>query len=246
MSEDKAKPDDATSPGMAPTSSASAPSSSEQSDGQPTHADDLIAELRRNLSDYKDKNLRLLAEMENLRRRTDEEKAAAAKYAVTRFAGDIVNLIDNFQRATGAVPAGAIENNPTLKSLVDGVAMTEREFLNVLERHGIKRISSIGEVFSPHYHQPMMQIANAEVPAGTILNVLQEGYMIGDRVLRAAVVAISEGGPKPGATPPAAGTSSAPIAADEGEPTVRAGSSHECGGDNGTGNDMSGPETQQG
>ena len=166
---------------------------------KPTHADDLIAQLRRDLSDYKDRNLRLLADMENLRRRTEEEKASAAKYSVQKFAGDIVNLVDNFQLATGAVPAGAAEADPTLKSLVDGVAMTEREFLNVLERHGVKRIKSLGEIFSPHFHQPMMQIPNPEVPSGTILQVLQEGYMIGDRVLRAAVVTVSSGGPKPGA-----------------------------------------------
>lgn len=166
---------------------------------KPTHADDLIAQLRRDLSDYKDRNLRLLADMENLRRRTEDEKQSAAKYSVQKFAGDVINLVDNFQRAIGAVPPGAVDESASLKSLVDGVAMTEREFLNVLERHGVKRIDSLGEIFSPHFHQAMMQIPNADVPAGTILQVLQEGYMIGDRVLRAAVVTVSSGGPKPGA-----------------------------------------------
>jgi molecular chaperone GrpE len=136
--------------------------------------------------------------MENLRRRTEDEKASAAKYAITRFATDIITVGDNFTRATGAVPAGAAETDPALKSLLDGVQMIEREYINVLERHGVKRIAAKGEVFSPHLHQPMMQVPNAEVPAGTILQVFQDGYTIGDRLLRAAVVTVAEGGPKPG------------------------------------------------
>lgn len=177
------------------------------------HHDDLIGELRRELSDLKDKNLRLLADMENLRRRTDEEKASSAKYAINRFATDIVTVGDNFQRATSTVPAGAAEADPALKSLLEGVAMTEREFLNVLERHGVKRIAAKGEMFSPHYHQPVMQVPNADVPAGTILQVFQDGYMIGDRLLRAAVVTVAEGGPKPA---PADAAGNAPAPASDG------------------------------
>ena len=173
----------------------------------PTHHDDVIAALRRELSDLKDKNLRLLADMENLRRRTEDEKASSARYAITRFATDIVSVGDNFQRAMSAVPAGAAETDSALKSLLEGVQMTEREYLNVLERHGVKRIVSKGEIFSPHFHQPMMQVPNPDVPAGTILQVFQDGYTIGDRLLRAAVVTVAEGGPKPGkpvdAEPPA-------------------------------------------
>ena len=171
----------------------------------PTHHDDVIAALRREVSDLKDKNLRLLADMENLRRRTDEEKTSSARYAITRFATDIVSVGDNFQRAMSAVPAGAADADPALKSLVEGVQMTEREYLNVLERHGVKRMVSKGEIFSPHYHQPMMQVPNADVPAGTILQVFQDGYTIGDRLLRAAVVTVAEGGPKSvkAAEPPA-------------------------------------------
>jgi molecular chaperone GrpE len=167
--------------------------------GAPRHVDDLIGDLRRELSDLRDKNLRLLADMENLRRRTEDEKASSAKYAITRFATDIITVGDNFQRAMGAVPAGAADADPALKSLLDGVGMIEREYLNVLDRHGVKRIASKGEMFSPHLHQPMMQIPNTEVPAGTILQVFQDGYTIGDRLLRAAVVTVAEGGPKPGA-----------------------------------------------
>ncbi len=163
----------------------------------PTHHDDLIAALRRELSDLKDKNMRLLADMENLRRRTEEEKSSSARYAITRFATDIVSVGDNFQRAITAVPAGAAEADAALKSLLEGVEMTEREYLNVLERHGVKRIVSKGEIFSPHFHQPMMQVPKPDVPAGTILQVFQDGYTIGDRLLRAAVVTVAEGGSKP-------------------------------------------------
>ncbi|NOU05384.1 MAG: nucleotide exchange factor GrpE [Hyphomicrobiaceae bacterium] len=167
------------------------------------HADDLIAQLRRDLADYKDRNLRLMADMENLRRRTEDEKASASRYAIGKFATDVVALTDIFPRAIAAVPAGAADADPALKSLIDGVTMTEREFLNVLERHGVKRIAALGEIFSPHFHQPMMQIPNNDVPNGTILNVLQEGYMLGDRVLRASIVTVSQAAPKPSA-PPAA------------------------------------------
>jgi molecular chaperone GrpE len=178
---------------------------SEAAEGHQTpprnHADDLIAQLRRDLADYKDRNLRLMADMENLRRRTEDEKASAQRYAIGKFATDVVGLTDIFQRATAAVPAGAAEADPALKSLLEGVAMTEREFLNVLERHGVKRISALGEIFSPHFHQPMMQIPNNDVPNGTILNVLQDGYMLGDRVLRASIVTVSQASPKPSAPP---------------------------------------------
>ncbi len=166
--------------------------------GAPRHFDDLIGDLRRELSDLRDKNLRLLADMENLRRRTEDEKVSSAKYAITRFATDIITVGDNFQRATSAVPAGAADADPALKSLFEGVQMIEREYLNVLDRHGVKRIASRGAMFSPHLHQPMMQVPNADVPAGTILQVFQDGYTIGDRLLRAAVVTVAEGGPKPG------------------------------------------------
>ncbi len=179
--------------------SAEAAAAAEAAAGMPraAHHDDLIASLRRELSDLKDKNLRLLAEMENLRRRTDEEKSSAARYAITRFATDIVGVGDNFGRAMSAVPAGAVDTDPTLKSLVEGVQMTEREFLNVLDRHGVKRINAKGQIFNPHLHQAMMQVPNPSVPAGTVLQVFQDGYTIGDRLLRAAVVTVAEGGPKP-------------------------------------------------
>jgi len=209
----------ATSAAAAATSTANAEAAAaaEAAAGPVKHHDDLIAELRRELSDLKDKNLRLLAEMENLRRRTEEEKSSAARYAIQRFATDIVSVGDNFQRAMSAVPAGAAETDPNLKSLLEGVEMTEREYLKVLENHGVKRIVSKGAICSPHLHQPMMQVPNPDVPAGTILQVYQEGYTIGDRLLRAAMVTVAEGGAKPAKANDNAPAAPTETASDDGD-----------------------------
>jgi molecular chaperone GrpE len=135
--------------------------------------------------------------MDNMRKRAEREKAETAKYAISRFARDVVGVSDNFQRAIAAVPPGAAEQDPALKSLVEGVTMSEREFLNVLERHGLKRIDPAGEVFNPHLHQAVMEQANADLPSGTVVRVVQPGYSLEDRVLRPAMVVVAKGGPKP-------------------------------------------------
>src|SRR5262249_59158207 len=147
-------------------------------------------------------------------KRTEREKEEIAKYAVTRLARDIVSVGDNFQRAIDAVPAGAAEQDPALKSFLEGVTMTERELLNVLERHGIKRIQPINEPFNPHLHQAVMEIQRTDVPAGIAVQVFQPGYTIEDRVLRPAMVAVSKGGPK--AAP--AGEQGAPASAHNNAP----------------------------
>src|SRR5204862_7755712 len=128
----------------------------------------------------------------------------------TRFARDIVNVGDNFQRAIDAVPAGAADLDPALKSFLEGVTMTERELLNVLERHGIRRVQPFNEPFNPHLHQAVMEIARTDVPSGTIVQVFQAGYMIEDRVLRPAMVAVAKGGPKPAPAPEGAAGPAAP------------------------------------
>jgi molecular chaperone GrpE len=184
--------------------------------GTGTHADDLIAQLRAETADLKDKLLRAHAEVENIRKRAEREKEETAKYAVTRFARDIVNVGDNFQRAIDAVPAGAAEQDTALKSFLEGVTMTERELLNVLERYGIKRIHPINEPFNPHQHQAVMEIQRTDVPAGTVVQVFQAGFTIEDRVLRPAMVAVSKGGPRPAQAPVAAG--GAPPPANENPP----------------------------
>lgn len=194
----------------------------EAGESAPKHHDDIIADLRREVSDLKDRVLRAHAEVENVRKRAEREKDETAKYAVTKFARDVLNVGDNFQRALTAVPAGAAETDAALKALVEGVTMTEREFLNVLERHGVKRIEAQDQPFNPHLHQAVMEMPRPDVPAGTIVQVFQAGFTIGERTLRPAMVVVSSGGPKAqkpaegapqnnnGAEPPAAEGGEAP------------------------------------
>jgi molecular chaperone GrpE len=156
-----------------------------------------VAELQGQVADLTDRLLRAHAEMENVRKRTEREKAETARYAISRFAHDMVAVCDNFQRAVQAVPPGAAEQDPALKSLIEGVMMTERAAQQALEAHGVKRIDPKGEIFNPHLHQAVMEQEMADVPAGTVLQVLQAGYVIEDRVLRPAMVVVAKGGPKP-------------------------------------------------
>jgi molecular chaperone GrpE len=154
--------------------------------------------LQGQIADLTDRLLRSHAEMDNMRKRAEREREETAKYAITKFAREVVTVADNFERAIQAVPAGAAEENSALKSLVEGVSMTEREFINVLDRNGVKRINPRGEMFNPHQHQAMMEMQNTEVAPGTILEVFQCGYVIEDRVVRPAMVVVAKGGPKNG------------------------------------------------
>ncbi len=159
-----------------------------------------VKELEGQQGDLTDRLLRAHAEMDNLRKRVEREKVDDRKYAITKFAVDIVGIADNFQRAVAAVPPGASDHEGPLKSMVEGVVMTERAFLQVLERHGVRRIDPMGEPFNPNMHQAVMEQENPEVPAGTVMQVFQPGYMIEDRVLRPAMVVVAKGGVKPAKT----------------------------------------------
>ena len=159
-------------------------------------APDRIAQLEAEKTDLKEKLLRTLADMENLRRRTEREIADARTYAVSNFARDMLNVADNFQRAIDAVPADARDVHPALKALVEGVELTEREMLKTLERYGVKRLDPQGQRFDPNLHQAMFEVPNADVPSGTVVQVVQTGYVIGERVLRPALVGVAKGGPK--------------------------------------------------
>jgi molecular chaperone GrpE len=156
-----------------------------------------VATLEGRIADLTDRLLRAHAEMDNLRKRTERDKEDTAKYAITRFARDVLSVGDNLQRAITAVPAGAAEEDVALKALIDGVSMTEREFMNALERNGVKRIDPAGDPFNPHAHQAMTEIENPDVPPGTIVQVYAPGYELGDRVLRPAMVVVAKGGAKP-------------------------------------------------
>jgi molecular chaperone GrpE len=163
---------------------------------------DPIAVLEAEKADLKDKMLRLMADMENLRRRTEREIADARTYAVANFARDMLNVADNVRRAIESVPeeARSTAEGP-FKALIEGIDLTERDLLKNLERHGVKKLDPQGQKFDPNVHQAMFEIPNADVPNGTVLQVVQSGYVIGERVLRPALVGVSKGGPKVAAEP---------------------------------------------
>ncbi len=155
-----------------------------------------IERLEAEKADLTERLIRLAADMENLRKRTERDVADARKYAVSKFAGDMLVVGDNLRRTLEAVPAERRDSgDEVLNALSEGVQMTEREMDRLLERNGIARIAAIGERFDPHRHQAMYEKSDPTVPAGTVVDVVQEGYQIGDRVLRAALVGISKDGP---------------------------------------------------
>lgn len=157
---------------------------------------DLLAPLMAENSELKDQLLRLAAEMENLRKRTARDVHDARAYAITNFAREMLSVADNLRRALDAIPAETLETDPSLKSLAEGVEMTERALLNGLERHGVKKIDPEGEKFDPNFHQAMFEVPNADIPNNTVVQVVQSGFVIGERVLRPAMVGVSKGGPK--------------------------------------------------
>src|SRR3954447_4602981 len=160
-------------------------------------APDQTAALTKEVADLKDRLLRTLAEMENLRRRTEREVADARIYGVTNFARDILAVADNMERALKALDDEIRgKADAGVKALLDGVELTERELIKVMEKHGIRKIEPQGQKFDPNLHQAMLEIPDAGVPSGTVVQIMQPGYTIGERVLRPAMVAVSKGGPK--------------------------------------------------
>ncbi|MAU98989.1 MAG: nucleotide exchange factor GrpE [Fulvimarina sp.] len=160
-------------------------------------ADERIATLEAENADVKDRLLRLAADMENLRRRTEREVKDARTYAVTSFAREMLSVADNLSRALAAVPEEhRSDESSGLKALIEGVEMTEKGLASTLEKHGVRRLEPEGQRFDPNFHQAMFEIPNADVPNGTVLQVVQAGYAIGERVLRPAMVGVSKGGPK--------------------------------------------------
>jgi molecular chaperone GrpE len=160
-------------------------------------APDLVASLTKEAADLKDRLLRTLAEMENLRRRTEREVADARAYGISNFARDILAVADNMERALKALDDELRETaNAGVKALLDGVELTERELIKAMEKHGVKKLEPQGQKFDPNLHQAMYEIPDESVPAGTVVQVMQPGYTIGERVLRPALVGVSKGGPK--------------------------------------------------
>lgn len=153
--------------------------------------------LDRELADTKDRLLRTLADMDNMRKRTEREVADARLYGNTNFARDVLAVADNMERAFEAVgPELRAQGDAKVKALVEGVELTERELLKVLEKHGVKKFSPEGEKFDPNFHQAMYEVPTSDLPAGHVAQVIQAGYMLGDRVLRPAMVAVTKAAPK--------------------------------------------------
>ncbi len=181
---------------------AGAPSAFTEADPQPaakssdTPADPL-AEAQREAADYRDKLLRTLAEMENLRKRTEREIADARAYGIAGFARDVLAVADNMHRALEAIGPELRETaDAKVKSLIEGVELTERELLKTLEKHGVKKFSPEGQKFDPNVHQAMFELEHPALPPGHVAQVMQAGYMIGERVLRPAMVSVVKAAPR--------------------------------------------------
>ena len=144
----------------------------------------------------KDRSLRLMADMENLRRRTEREVTDAKAYGASNFAREMLSVLDNLRRAVASVPTdGGAEGGP-LRTLVEGVELTEKDFVSRLARFGIKPLDPQGKKFDPNMHEALFEMPDETVPSGTVVQVVETGYSIGDRVLRPAKVGVSRGGPR--------------------------------------------------
>jgi molecular chaperone GrpE len=153
----------------------------------------VLQALQDEVASLKDQRLRALAEAENIRRRAEKEKNEASQYAVTKFARDMLGIADNFARALAAVPAEVRATaDPQVAAVLDGVEATDRQLLQTLERYGVKPVDTSDGKFDPNLHQAIAEVPGNGKPAGTIVDVVQSGYMIGDRLLRPAMVTVAK------------------------------------------------------
>ena len=172
-----------------------------QADGAVEGDYEALLRLLKENEELKDRALRVAADMENLRRRTARDVHDARAYAVANFARDMLSVSDNLRRALDAIPAEAkASGDAGFKALIDGVEITERAMLSGLERHGVKKLEPQGEKFDPNFHQAMFEVQNPDVAPNTVVQVVQPGYSIGERVLRPAMVGVAKGGAKPAAS----------------------------------------------
>lgn len=154
----------------------------------------LVEQLQAEKADLQDKQLRALAEAQNVRRRAQQDVEKERKFGVERFARDVLSVADNIGRALSALPADPESIEPALRNVIVGVQATERELQSVLERHGVTRIEALGKPFNAEFHQAMMEVEDPAVPAGTVVQELIPGYLIAGRLLRATMVAVAKGG----------------------------------------------------
>jgi len=155
-----------------------------------------VVALEAELADAKDRLLRALAETENVRRRAQREREDTQKYAISNFARDLLSPVDNLRRALDSVPPAEI-SDPRTRSLLEGVAATERELLATFERYGLKRIDPMGERFDHNFHQAIFEAERPGAAPGTVIEVLQPGYVLHDRLLRPAMVGVAKAGAPP-------------------------------------------------
>lgn len=167
-------------------------------DGVPDDADaDPMVELLEENADLKDRVLRAMAETENLRKRADREKAEATLYAATNFARDLLSVNDSLAKALEMMPEEAREKaDESTRNLIEGIELTRRELLNSFHKHGIVEVSAEGEKFDPNFHQAMFEVPGTDHPSGIVVQVVQSGFKIGERVLRPALVGVSKSGAK--------------------------------------------------
>lgn len=156
-----------------------------------------IAELEAELAGAKDQLLRALAEAENTRRRAERDRQEATKYGAVGLARDLLSVSDNLRRALEALPDDARDGEGWARDLITGVELIEREFLDAFTKHGVVKMEPLGEPFDHNFHQAMFELDDPEKPVGTVVQLLQPGYRLHDRLLRAAMVGVSKGGPKP-------------------------------------------------
>lgn len=158
-------------------------------------ADARLAEAERQAAELKDRLLRALAEVENVRRRAERDAEDTRKYAVSEFARELLGVVDNLQRALAGVAPEARQANPELDAVLAGVELTERELLKALDRQGVRPVEALGRKLDPNLHQAVTQIEHPDAEAGEIVQVFQTGYTIADRLLRPAMVAVAKGRP---------------------------------------------------
>jgi molecular chaperone GrpE len=160
-------------------------------------ANDPLAKAQAEIAELKDRLLRTAAESENLRKRMEREKEDALKYGAAKFSKDVLTVADNLRRAIETLPKSEADASEPVRNLVVGIEATERELLSVFERHGITRIDPKGQRFDPNQHQAMFEVQDPTQPAGIVVQVIAAGYMQHGRLLRAAMVGVSKGGPTP-------------------------------------------------
>ncbi|MBN9487336.1 MAG: nucleotide exchange factor GrpE [Alphaproteobacteria bacterium] len=162
---------------------------------QPGELERRLEQLQAENAELQDKHLRAIAEAQNVRRRAQQEVERERKFGIERFAKDILSVADNLGRALSALPSSPDALDPAVRNVVAGVQATQRELQSVLERHGVTRIEALGKPFNAEFHQAMMEIEDPSVPSGTVVQELIPGYLLAGRLLRAAMVGVSKGGP---------------------------------------------------